>query len=130
MHNEIAIMKGLLMSAVSRKIVNSKKLFSNEPFIIVKGDEFTLLKIKNGRRYVLSHACILFRGLFGFYEDVVVGFINSRATFKLLFESSMKTISWDWSESNNKELLKFYNKWYVRSVKKYAVYVRCDLVGL
>jgi hypothetical protein len=108
----------------------------NPAFMLVKGDSFPLFK-KNKDEYIykLSHAYISLKGAGGLWGHVIAGFINSRGNFKLYDSNYAKeAIDWDWNNSNNKEMLDEFNRFYglpklfnLRKVVKYAVYIRYDL---
>lgn len=110
---------------------------NNHPaFILVKGDSFPHYKIINRRSYSLSHVFISLIGVGGLWGHIISGFINSRSIFKL-YDSNVPSIAvnWDWSKSNNKDLLDYINSRYgfprffnLRKVRKYAVYIRYDLI--
>ncbi len=112
---------------------NNKK---NPVFMLVKGDSFPLFtKNKDEYIYKLSHVYIVMLGIGGVWGHVISGFINSHGNFKL-FDSNAanRVINWNWSEPNDKELVEFFNNFYrfpiffnLRSVKKYAIYIRYDL---
>lgn len=113
---------------------NSNK--KNPAFMLVKGDSFPIYKKnKDAHLYKLSHAYIVMMGVGGFWGHAISGFINSRGNFKL-YDSTYANdvISWDWNNSNNKEMLDEFNRFYrlpkffnLRKVKKYAVYIRYGL---
>jgi hypothetical protein len=127
--------KKLFGSDFSYRNGNSNK--KNPAFMIVKGDSFPVFKkTKDEYIYKLSHAYIQMTGLGGFWGHAITGFINSRGNFKLYDSNNAEeTIDWDWNNSNNKNMLDEFNKWYgfpkffnLRKVKKYAIYIRYDLI--
>lgn len=103
-------------------------------FMLVKGNQFSKFKERNDKLYLLSHAYIALIGTGGFWGHVVAGFRNSHGNFKLVDSNfTNKPISWDWSESDDSELIKWFNSVYnlptffnIRKLKKYAVYIRSD----